>query len=56
MSLLDSDRTDKRLKGIIGLICGSKVSLNDIFGDSVQSEEPLKISLLKNLMTKFAQK
>lgn len=44
MSLLDSDRTDKRLKGIIGLICGSKVSLNDIFGDSVQSEEPLKIS------------
>lgn len=44
MSLLDSDKTDKRLKGIIGLICGSKVSLNDIFGDSVQSEEPLKIS------------
>ena len=44
MSLLDSDRTDKRLKGIIGLICGSKVSLNDIFGDKVQSEEPLKIS------------
>ncbi len=44
MSLLDNDRTDKRLKGIIGLICGSKVSLNDIFGDSVQSEEALKIS------------
>lgn len=44
MNLFDCNKNDKQLKGIIGLICGSKVSLNDIFGDKVQSEEPLKIS------------
>lgn len=44
MNLFDCNKNDKQLKGIIGLICGFKVSLNDIFGDKVQSEEPLKIS------------
>lgn len=44
MKLFACDKNNKMLKGIIGLICGSKVSLNDIFGDLVQSEEPVKIS------------
>lgn len=44
MSLFDCDKTNKKLKAIISLICGSKVVLNDIFGEMVQSEEQVKIS------------
>lgn len=44
MKLFDCDKNNKQLKSIIGLICGSKISLNDIFGNMVQSEEPVKIS------------
>lgn len=44
MQLLNCEKNDKKLKAVIGLICGAKVTLNYIFEDMPKTEDVYKLS------------